>query len=100
MKGRRPLIPVALIATTLVTPAAPMWASPSSRARRPPLARHFEPSRPASAFAEAAADRRSLGGGWTAGPSQAPHRSVWDGVYTDAQAKRGGAAYEYSCSTC
>jgi mono/diheme cytochrome c family protein len=27
-------------------------------------------------------------------------RSVWDGVYTDAQAKRGRAAYEYSCATC
>ena len=31
-----------------------------------------------------------------------PHRpvSVWDGVYTDAQAKRGGESYEYSCATC
>jgi cytochrome c len=25
---------------------------------------------------------------------------VWEGVYTDAQAKRGQASYEYSCSTC
>jgi cytochrome c len=27
-------------------------------------------------------------------------RSVWDGVYTDAQAKRGRESYEYSCATC
>ena len=27
-------------------------------------------------------------------------RSVWEGVYTAAQAKRGGEAYQYSCATC
>jgi cytochrome c len=27
-------------------------------------------------------------------------RSVWDGVFTDAQAKRGRDAYAYSCATC
>jgi quinoprotein glucose dehydrogenase len=27
-------------------------------------------------------------------------RSVWDGVYTEAQAKRGKEAYDYSCATC
>jgi mono/diheme cytochrome c family protein len=27
-------------------------------------------------------------------------RSVWDGVYTDGQAKRGKDSYEYSCATC
>ena len=27
-------------------------------------------------------------------------RSVWDGVYTDAQAKRGSDSYAYSCATC
>ena len=27
-------------------------------------------------------------------------RSVWDGAYTDAQAKRGRESYEYSCGTC
>jgi S-disulfanyl-L-cysteine oxidoreductase SoxD len=27
-------------------------------------------------------------------------RSVWDGVYTEAQAKRGEALYRQSCSTC
>ena len=34
--------------------------------------------------------------------AQAPavRRSVWDGVYTEAQAKRGKEAYDYSCATC
>src|SRR5207244_2285920 len=32
------------------------------------------------------------------GPGE--RRSVWDGVYTGAQAKRGRDAYEYSCATC
>jgi quinoprotein glucose dehydrogenase len=32
--------------------------------------------------------------------AQGAKRSVWDGVYTDAQAKRGREAYEYSCATC
>ena len=27
-------------------------------------------------------------------------RSVWDGVYTDAQAERGQAAYQQSCIGC
>jgi S-disulfanyl-L-cysteine oxidoreductase SoxD len=27
-------------------------------------------------------------------------RSVWDGVYTEEQAKRGEALYEKQCSTC
>jgi quinoprotein glucose dehydrogenase len=31
---------------------------------------------------------------------QAPAQSVWDGVYTDDQAGRGGAAYNKSCSGC
>ena len=26
--------------------------------------------------------------------------SIWDGVYTDAQATRGGARYKASCATC
>jgi len=30
----------------------------------------------------------------------AAKRSVWDGVFTDAQAKRGRESYEYSCATC
>jgi quinoprotein glucose dehydrogenase len=27
-------------------------------------------------------------------------RTVWDGVYTDAQAERGRAAYQQSCAAC
>ena len=27
-------------------------------------------------------------------------RSVWDGVYTDAQAERGRASYQQSCAAC
>ena len=27
-------------------------------------------------------------------------RTVWDGVYTDAQAERGGAAYQQACVAC
>lgn len=27
-------------------------------------------------------------------------RSAWDGVYTDAQAKRGRESYDYSCAMC
>jgi cytochrome c553 len=27
-------------------------------------------------------------------------RTVWDGVYTDAQAERGGAAYQQACIGC
>jgi cytochrome c553 len=34
---------------------------------------------------------------WQASPAK---RSVWDGVYSDAQAKRGRDAYEYSCASC
>lgn len=30
----------------------------------------------------------------------APHRTVWDGVYTEAQATRGFAAFGQSCSGC
>ena len=30
----------------------------------------------------------------------AGRRSAWDGVYTDAQAKRGKESYEYSCAMC
>jgi len=31
---------------------------------------------------------------------QAPQRSVWDGVYTDAQAERGRRAYAQACASC
>ena len=30
----------------------------------------------------------------------APERTVWDGVYTEEQAKRGEALYEKQCSAC
>jgi hypothetical protein len=30
----------------------------------------------------------------------AQQRTVWDGVYTDSQAERGGAAYKQSCIGC
>jgi len=47
---------------------------------------------------------------WTAGVTQlslgaqaapaSPARTVWDGVYTDAQAERGAAVYKSACSEC
>jgi hypothetical protein len=33
-------------------------------------------------------------------PSSKPARTVWDGVYTTAQAARGRAQYEQTCATC
>jgi quinoprotein glucose dehydrogenase len=33
-------------------------------------------------------------------PRQTPSRSVWDGVYTEAQAKRGKELYGLHCLTC
>ena len=44
-----------------------------------------------------------LGAGLVAGPqaaAQRPSKSVWDGVYTDAQAKRGKVLYDQGCTTC
>jgi cytochrome c len=35
-----------------------------------------------------------------AGQQPAPARSVWDGVYTAEQAKRGGPLYAQHCSSC
>jgi len=32
--------------------------------------------------------------------AQEPSRSVWDGVYTEEQAKRGAALYGRECSSC
>src|SRR5271170_7625496 len=32
--------------------------------------------------------------------AQSPSRSVWDGVYTDAQAKQGQGLYNDKCSSC
>lgn len=31
---------------------------------------------------------------------QEPKRTVWDGVYTDAQAERGRSAYAQACASC
>ncbi len=31
---------------------------------------------------------------------EAQGRTVWDGIYTDAQAERGGASYKQSCIGC
>ena len=32
--------------------------------------------------------------------AQEPTHSVWDGIYTDAQAKRGTGAYSQYCASC
>lgn len=32
--------------------------------------------------------------------AQEPTRSVWDGVYTEAQSKRGEALYRQNCASC
>jgi S-disulfanyl-L-cysteine oxidoreductase SoxD len=32
--------------------------------------------------------------------AQGTSHSIWDGVYTDAQAKRGAAAYSTNCAVC
>ena len=32
--------------------------------------------------------------------SQETSRSIWDGVYTEAQAKRGAAIYSAECAGC
>jgi S-disulfanyl-L-cysteine oxidoreductase SoxD len=34
------------------------------------------------------------------GAAEAESRSVWDGVYTDEQAKRGEAVYRKECASC
>lgn len=41
-----------------------------------------------------------LTAGRTSAVSQPLERSVWDGVYTEAQARRGEATYKASCSYC
>lgn len=38
-------------------------------------------------------------GGWPA-QERAESRSVWDGVYTEEQAKRGETVYGKECSSC
>jgi S-disulfanyl-L-cysteine oxidoreductase SoxD len=41
----------------------------------------------------------AFGGAWTSADAQEP-ASVWDGVYTQDQAKRGEAQYQKECATC
>src|SRR5262245_29867956 len=38
--------------------------------------------------------------GLAAAAAQPPARTVWDGVYTDAQASRGQALYQRRCAKC
>ena len=33
-------------------------------------------------------------------PAQTPERSVWDGVYSEAQARRGAGLYAAECGSC
>lgn len=40
------------------------------------------------------------GVGVMAAPREQPARTVWDGVYTEAQAKRGAALYDEHCASC
>jgi quinoprotein glucose dehydrogenase len=40
-----------------------------------------------------------LGGAWYSTDAQVP-ASVWDGVYTQDQAKRGETQYKQECATC
>ena len=42
----------------------------------------------------------AIGGVGSAVWAQEPTRSVWDGVYTEAQAKRGEAVYRQNCASC
>ena len=39
-------------------------------------------------------------GVWSAGVRAQPPRTIWDGVYTEAQAKRGEAVYFNTCVRC
>jgi mono/diheme cytochrome c family protein len=42
----------------------------------------------------------AVGGIGSAVRAQEPTRSVWDGVYTEALAKRGEAVYRQNCAAC
>jgi mono/diheme cytochrome c family protein len=42
----------------------------------------------------------TAGAVWVAAQGAPARRSVWDGVYTDGQSKRGRESYEYACATC
>jgi mono/diheme cytochrome c family protein len=53
-----------------------------------------------SVFSKAQTAPSSLGNPPRASARQADVRTVWDGVYTDAQAARGTVAFGQSCSNC
>jgi quinoprotein glucose dehydrogenase len=63
------------------------------------IARAYAPTLRAMATACAIA---TLGAGVLGAPQaeQRPTKSVWDGVYTEAQAKRGKVLYIQACATC
>ena len=42
----------------------------------------------------------AIGAFYTTLRAQAPSRSVWDGVYTEEQAKRGQPLYNEQCASC
>jgi S-disulfanyl-L-cysteine oxidoreductase SoxD len=42
----------------------------------------------------------AIGAFYTLRAQSSPSRSVWDGVYTEQQANRGGALYGQECSGC
>ena len=42
----------------------------------------------------------AIGAFYTLRAQSSPSRSVWDGVYTEQQASRGGALYGQECSGC
>jgi cytochrome c len=53
-----------------------------------------------NAKAIAAFSAFSLVAGFAAAQNASPKQSVWDGVYTDAQAARGERTYSRSCEQC
>jgi mono/diheme cytochrome c family protein len=48
----------------------------------------------------AGASLAALGAFRSAAGAQEPSRSVWDGVYTEEQARRGAALYGSNCASC
>jgi len=82
------------------------WNTPSAVSRRHPkgvartmrlVYRHAMP--PALRFAILAAIT-TITAALAAPVARAADRTVWDGVYTEAQATRGKAAYEKGCQSC
>ncbi|MYB19036.1 MAG: cytochrome c [Holophagales bacterium] len=67
-------VTVPVLASTLACSTAIVTTPPSAPAQAPPAAAEFEPA--------------------------APPASVLDGIFTEAQAKRGRAAYDAQCTEC